>query len=1180
MDQREFNIPLIIEDPKLFPFCDNSIKSSHYTAMNFVPKTLFEQFRRIANFYFLIVVILEYLPFSPLTPTVSLAPLVIVLSITAAREAYEDYQRHKSDNEINNRKVLVFRNNEWLPIAWKEIKVSDFVKVQENEFLPVDLLLLSSSNNNGICYIDTRNLDGETNLKIKQAIPETLQYSNTDKLQDFYAEFASELPNNNINGFDGNITFENQEKLSLNQNQLLLRGSTLKNTKWVIGFVVFTGKDTKLFQNSKEAPSKRSSVEIQLNPRLVTLFFFLMCIGTVGGIMSARWEKDWKKKAWYIAIDKESGISQNIIVRGIVGFFSFVIVSNVIVPISLYVSLEVVKFTQSWFINKDMKMYHIETDTPAKARTSNLTEEIGCINHIFSDKTGTLTCNIMNFVKCSINGEIYGDDQIIGGEINDLNRIENNEKEKNQEKRKEKKKKFSDKNLLNDLHKSDEIQSNYIHEFLLTMSLCHTVIIENNLEEIDNYSEIQYQAASPDEGALVNATRELGYTFIGRTPKTITIDIEGERKTYELLNILEFNSSRKRMSVIVKDPEGQIILLMKGADDTIYERLDQKNKQLNSDIIHNQIESFASEGLRTLCFAKKNISEEDYNEWNKLFHKANTLTVDRKKNVEMVCEQIENELFLIGASAIEDKLQKGVPQAISSLSLAGIKIWVLTGDKRGTAINIGHSCSLLTNEMELINITSDILEEYLIEMENANETAFQNNKQYQPMALIISGKALRFALTENQKLTFLKLAQRCQAVICCRVSPIQKSQIVELVRHNVKNSTTLAIGDGANDVSMIQAAHVGVGISGNEGMQAVNASDYSIAQFRFLSRLLLVHGRWCYKRVIKVILYSFYKNVAFSFMQILFGHFSGWSAQTLFPAFLISTYNLFFTSLPILIVGIFDQDISDESEEKYPQLYSCDNQKDDFSFKGYWIWIIEGVFHACVMFFIPILIIGTNIVRHDGKPTAFWVYSIIIYTSVVFVVNLKVAIETTYWTWMHHFTIWGSIIFWFLLISIFSNSLKLSSDLHSIAKEVYTHPICWISLLLVVFICLLPDIAWKYIRRNYFPKDFHIIQEIEKKKAKYQKKIKNLKNLNFSNSVEEHLLNSEQEEKFSKISKMKGDNKYNDNNWDISQESELSILEAHFSSDVDLKEGLKKRKNNKNKTIVLNSSDSSDLFEN
>ncbi|KAJ6242785.1 putative phospholipid-transporting atpase [Anaeramoeba flamelloides] len=1109
-----------------------------------------------------------------------IVPLTVVLSITAIREAYEDYQRHKSDNKTNNREVLVLRNGEWLPTAWKDVHVSDFVKVRENEFLPVDLLLLSSNDERGICYIDTRNLDGETNLKIRQALPETLEFSNIDNLQKINAQFACELPNNNISGFDGNITFEKGVKLSLNQNQLLLRGSTLKNSKWVIGFTVFTGKDTKLIQNSKDAPSKRSSVEIQLNPRLITLFIFLMFMGIVGGTMTTLWERKWQNKAWYMGFEKQSKLAQNVFVSGIIGFLSFVIVSNVIVPISLYVSLEIVKFSQSWFIEKDLKMYHKKTDTPAKARTSNLTEEIGCVDHIFSDKTGTLTCNIMNFQKCSINGEIYGSYQ---------NKHANNyynkgkgkkymerEKEKEKEKKRGKegkniKKKFKDKNLLRDLHESEEIQSNNIHDFLLTMSLCHTVIVQNDLDEIENYSEIQYQASSPDEEALVKAARDLGYTFLERTPKSITIDIEGKKMIYEVLNILEFNSARKRMSVIVKDPEGQIILLMKGADDTIYERLYKEITQINSDITHNHIELFASEGLRTLCFAKKNLNDEEYLEWNKIFHEANTLTVDRKKNVEKACEQIENNLFLIGASAIEDKLQKGVPKAISSLSQAGIKIWVLTGDKRGTAINIGFACSLLTKGMHLINIKSESLDEYLIEMENANEIIFNQNNKNKPRALIISGKALRFALTEDQKISFLNLAQRCQAVICCRVSPIQKSQVVMLVKENVKESITLAIGDGANDVSMIQAAHVGVGISGNEGMQAVNSSDYSIAQFRFLSRLLLVHGRWCYKRVTKVILYSFYKNVALSFMQILFGYFSGWSAQTLFPAFLMSTYNLFFTSLPILIVGIFDQDISDESEEKYPQLYSGDNQKDEFSFKSYWVWIIEGLYHACVMFFIPLLVMGTNIARSDGKPTSFWVYGLIIYTFVVFVVNLKVAIETTYWTWMHHFTIWGSIIFWFLLIFLICNSFKMNSYLYAVANEAFAQPHFWISLLLVVFICLLPDITWKYIRRNYFPKDFHIIQEIEKKRAKQEKK-KNkfrFKQSESSNDEKDHLLNSKNHITYTNVPTKKK-NYLQGTLSDIKIDSEDSMLGSNFSSSSNIILVKKEKK----KSIRIDSSDS------
>ncbi|KAJ6245375.1 putative phospholipid-transporting atpase [Anaeramoeba flamelloides] len=1016
-----------------------------------------------------------YFPFSPLTPTVSVVPLVFVLSVTAIREAYEDFLRHRSDKEINNRLVEVLREGEWQKIFWKNIRVGDITKIYGKEFFPADIALLSTTEPKGMCYIDTCNLDGETNLKVRQALPETNELNSIEKLSKLNSSIACELPNNNINNFDGTLNLTQDEKLSLTKTQLLLRGCALKNTKSIIGIVVFTGKDTKLIRNSKEVPSKRSSVEIELNSRLITIFLFLSTIGIVGGLMSGLWQNKWEKKSWYLGGKYQSGVTSSPVYTGFTGFFSFIIVTNVMIPISLYVTLEIVKLIQSFFINWDKEMYHEETDTPAKARTSNLTEEIGIIDYIFSDKTGTLTCNIMEFMKCSVGGISYGEgitEVAIAAAKRNGKELKDTRKEGPA---------FQDRNFLQNLASHET--SEYIQEFLIMMGICHTVLPEADEEDPDNLDKLVYQAASPDEGALANAARMLGYKFCDRTPGTVSISINNKKVTYELLNILEFNSTRKRMSIIVRDPEGNIILYCKGADNVIYERLNPKIYQQDNkipDLTLEHLGEFATEGLRTLCFASRTIEEDQYLEWNKKFKKANTEIKDRKNKVMAVCEEIEVNLKLVGCSAIEDKLQDGVPDAIELLARAGIKLWVLTGDKQETAINIGFACSLLTNEMDLLVIEGDNEKQVYQSLNNLNDKAKSNNKKGIQNALIITGRCLTSALLAKNKLLFLEFGKRCVSVICCRVSPLQKAQVVDLVRENVKNSKCLAIGDGANDVSMIQAAHVGVGISGQEGLQAVMSSDYAIAQFRFLTRLLLVHGRWCYKRATLVILYSFYKNVAFSFMQILFGYFSGWSAQTLFPAIFMSIYNVFFTSLPILVIGVLDQDVSAKSELKHPQLYSGDNRNNQFSFKRFWVWIIEGVYHACVMFFIPTLFYKNDMLRSDGKDSGFWLFSILIYSCVVFVVNLKCAIETTFWTWVHHVTIWGSVAVWFIFVLIFSNSFFFSSDLYQIGNVLFKLPFFWLTLLFVVTLCLLPDILIKFYQRNYSPKDFQIIQEQER----------------------------------------------------------------------------------------------------
>ena len=378
---------------------------------------------------------------------------------------------------------------------------------------------------------------------------------------------------------------------------------------------------------------------------------------------------------------------------------------------------------------------------------------------------------------------------------------------------------------------------------------------------------LEYQAQSPDENALVSAARNFGFVFTERSSRTITIQALGTQETHELLCILDFNNVRKRMSVIVKH-EGRIRLYSKGADNVIFERLaaNQEEKKART---QEHLDKFATEGLRTLVLGVRELSQEQFDDWKADHHQAAIAIENREEKLDAVYNTIERDLTLIGATAIEDKLQDGVPQTIANLQLAGIKVWVLTGDKQETAINIGYSCNLLNDDMwdEPYIVDGHTSEEVMKQLiahrrsidrhlgsggggekvrddlsmrtlSVASTGADSLAEVSGGFALVINGHSLVHALTPDMELAFLGVAEHCTAVICCRVTPLQKALVVELIK-KYKEAVCLAIGDGANDVSMIKAADIGVGISGQEGMQAVLASDYSIAQFRLVRLLTL-----------------------------------------------------------------------------------------------------------------------------------------------------------------------------------------------------------------------------------------------------------------------------------------------------------------------------------------------------
>uniref|UniRef100_A0AAY4APW3 Phospholipid-transporting ATPase n=1 Tax=Denticeps clupeoides TaxID=299321 RepID=A0AAY4APW3_9TELE len=849
----------------------NCIVTSKYNIITFLPVNLFEQFQEVANTYFLFLLILQLIPqISSLSWFTTIVPLVLVLSITAVKDATDDYFRHKSDNQVNNRQSQVLLNGILQNEKWMNVRVGDIIKLENNQFVAADLLLLSSTEPHGLCYIETAELDGETNMKVRQSLSVTSELGDPDKLAQFDGEVVCEPPNNKLDRFSGTLYWRDCKYPLSNQN-MLLRGCVLRNTESCYGLVIFAGPDTKLMQNSGCTKFKRTSIDRLMNTLVLWIFGFLVCMGVILAIGNAVWER--KAGSLFQNFLPWDPSVNNFLFSAFLSFWSYVIILNTVVPISLYVSVEVIRLGHSYFINWDRKMYCSHSNTAAEVRTTTLNEELGQVEYIFSDKTGTLTQNIMSFNKCSINGHAYGTCTM------------------------QKNKDFSSWNPLADgglcfydgsLLEAVKTGDLVAHEFFRLLSLCHTVMSEEKTE-----GALVYKAQSPDEGALVTAARNFGFVFCSRTPGTVTVHELGRPVTYTLLAILDFNNIRKRMSVIVRNPEGRIRLYCKGADTVLFDRLHPCNHELMN-ITTNHLNEYASDGLRTLALAYRDLTEDEWEEWAELYRGAGRTVDFREDRLAAAYEEIEQDMMLLGATAIEDKLQEGVPETIAILSLANIKIWVLTGDKQETAVNIGYSCKMLTDDMtEIFIINGHTVQEE--ETQGLGKACSLGNgfseKPKNPtsptsllesisgeFALVISGHSLAHALEADMEYEFVETVSVCKAVICCRVTPLQKALVIELIKRH-KKAVTLAIGDGANDVSMIKTAHIGVGISGQEGIQAVLASDYSFAQFRFLQRLLLVHGRWSYLRMCRFLCYFFYKNFAFTMVHFWFGFFCGFSAQ-------------------------------------------------------------------------------------------------------------------------------------------------------------------------------------------------------------------------------------------------------------------------------------------------------------
>uniref|UniRef100_A0A182M6L0 Phospholipid-transporting ATPase n=1 Tax=Anopheles culicifacies TaxID=139723 RepID=A0A182M6L0_9DIPT len=1116
-----------------FKYANNYIKTSKYSILTFLPLNLLEQFQRLANFYFLCLLILQLIPaISSLTPVTTAIPLIGVLMLTAIKDAYDDFQRHMSDSQVNNRQSKTLRHGKLVDERWSGVQVGDIIRMDNDQFVAADILLLSSSEPNGLCFIETAELDGETNLKCKQCLPETAAMGQQeDLLWKFNGEIVCEPPNNLLNKFEGTLTWKNQ-RYPLDNDKILLRGCIIRNTQWCYGVVIFAGKDTKLMQNSGKTKFKRTTIDRLLNFIIIGIVFFLLSICGFCTIASAIWEALVGYKfqiylPWERIIPKD--YLQGAISIGFLVFFSYAIVLNTVVPISLYVSVEVIRFAQSFLINWDEKMYYEKTKTHAKARTTTLNEELGQIQYIFSDKTGTLTQNIMTFNKCSIAGRAYGDavDTRTGETVELSELMESVDFSFNPEYEPEFR--WYDQVLLDAVRAGEEPA----HNFFRLLALCHTVMAEEKNGKLD------YQAQSPDEAALVSAARNFGFVFKSRAPNSITIEVMGRTEEYELLSILDFNNVRKRMSVVLRR-NNSIILYCKGADSVIYDRLGPNQHDLKART-QEHLNKFAGEGLRTLVLAERRLTKEFYDSWLVRQREAALSLDGREDKLGAIYEEIECDMQLVGVTAIEDKLQDGVPQTIANLQLAGIKIWVLTGDKQETAINIGYSCQLLTDDMVDVfvidGITKSEVEQQLrkymdslrivntyhpanvqkannmhsqtvgssetsavtangahssssgpmVDIQNTSppsvsvvtvncsnysegfekgEPTLTDIDENTGVALVINGHSLVHCLTSELESKFLEIASHCKAVICCRVTPLQKAMVVELIKR-AKNAVTLAIGDGANDVSMIKAAHIGVGISGQEGMQAVLASDYSIAQFKFLERLLLVHGRWSYYRMCKFLRYFFYKNFAFTLCHFWYAFFCGFSAQTVFDPMFISVYNLFYTSLPVLALGIFEQDVSDKSSVDYPKLYAPGITNALFNTTEFIRSVLHGIFSSLILFLIPY---GTY---KDGiSPDGYVLNDHMLLGSVVATILIldntaQIALDTSYWTVFNHIMIWGSLL-WYFFLDYFYNYVIGGPYVGSLTQAM-KEATFWFTTVLTVIVLMIPVLASRFYFVDVFP---------------------------------------------------------------------------------------------------------------
>ncbi|XP_073149211.1 phospholipid-transporting ATPase 1 [Henckelia pumila] len=1080
---------IYVNDPEKtnekFKFAGNSIRTAKYSIITFLPRNLFEQFHRVAYIYFLVIAILNQLPqLAVFGREASILPLAFVLLVTAVKDAYEDFRRHRSDKIENNRLALVYVNGQFEQKKWKDIRTGEMIKVSGNESIPCDMVLLSTSEATGVAYVQTTNLDGESNLKTRYAKQETQM--KTPGVGKFNGLIKCEKPNRNIYGFQANMDIDGK-RISLGPSNIVLRGCELKNTDWALGVAVYAGKETKAMLNNSGAPSKRSSLETKMNREIIYLSFFLVTLCIIVCVCHGVWLRNNKDKLVLMQFYRKKDYSEPEVENykyygfGMEIFFVFlmsVIVFQIMIPISLYISMELVRVGQAYFMIRDNRMLDESSKSRFQCRALNINEDLGQIKYVFSDKTGTLTENKMEFQCASISGVDYsngnfnqeGEDENVGYLVQEEGIF-----------LKPKMRVNIDPELLKLSKSKHTDEGRHVHDFFVALAACNTIVPLTIDTSDPSIKLIEYQGESPDEQALVYAAASYGFMLIERTSGHIDINIQGERHRFNVLGMHEFDSDRKRMSVIIGSPDQRVKVLVKGADTSMFSIID---KSLNSNMIkttETHLHSYSSKGLRTLVIGSRDLSSSEFEQWHSSYESASTTLIGRAASLRKVANNIENHLSILGASGIEDKLQQGVPEAIESLRMAGIKVWVLTGDKQETAISIGYSSKLLTSNMTQIVINNNSKESCRKSLEDAllmcKKLKIGSDAKHgvsrageSQLALIIDGTSLVYILDTELEKQLFELASKCTVVLCCRVAPLQKAGIVALIK-NKTDDMTLAIGDGANDVSMIQMADVGIGISGQEGRQAVMASDFAMGQFRFLVPLLLVHGHWNYQRMSYMILYNFYRNAVFVFVLFWYVLFTGFTLTTAITDWSSMLYSIIYTAVPTIVVGILDKDLSRTTLLKYPQLYGAGQRRESYNGKLFWVTMLDTLWQSIAAFFVPLLAYWKSDV--DGSSIGdLWTIAIVI------LVNIHLAMDVIRWYWITHATIWGSIAATFICVLIIDCLPFLPGywAFFTIAKT----KLFWACLAGITIGALLPRFVVKIFVQTYTPNDIQIAREAEK----------------------------------------------------------------------------------------------------
>ncbi|KAK3901492.1 hypothetical protein C8A05DRAFT_34816 [Staphylotrichum tortipilum] len=1072
-------------------FPPNSISNAKYTAWNFLPITLYNEFSFFFNMYFLLVALSQAIPALRIGYlSTYIAPLAFVLVITLGKEAYDDIERRRRDNEANSEEYTVLQFDEpgaagsrgFRPPknmksnharkgskrfvsdrdrlsdiqeeeeqtegagrrprpSWavsevskksRDLKVGDILKLSKGHRVPADVVILkclsndpaankhdeeeeaappeepllldhsadsgeasssseslelaSAGNSNGETFIRTDQLDGETDWKLRLASPLSQNLPTNELVR---LRVTGGKPDKKVNEFAGSLELLPSWQDAMSGGEFSQSGDddavkaaslSIDNTAWAntviashattLAVIVYTGPQTRSALSTSPSRSKTGLLEYEINSLTKILCFLTLAISII--LVALEGFNNTQGSIWYVKIMR------------------FLVLFSTIVPISLRVNLDMGKSVYSWFIQRDPDM------PGAVVRTSTIPEDLGRIEYLLSDKTGTLTQNEMDMKKIHVGTVSYANDAM--DEVSAyVKQVLLATTAAGSHALATPSTSISSAANVGATRTRREIGSR-VRDVVLALALCHNVT--PTTEEDDAGRMVtSYQASSPDEIAIVRWTESVGLRLASRDRKSMVLEsAETGRAVVKvrILDIFPFTSEGKRMGIIVQFYDklelgvpalgsGEIWFYQKGAD-TVMGSIVAAN-----DWLDEETANMAREGLRTLVVGRKRLSPAEYTEFSAQHQEASLSITNRDAGMQAVVSRyLERDLELLGVTGVEDKLQRDVKPSLELLRNAGIKIWMLTGDKVETARCVAVSSKLVARGQYIHTVAK-------LRRKDAARENLDLLRAKTDACLLIDGESLALYLT-HYRTEFISAAVLLPTVVACRCSPTQKAEVARLIKEHTRKRVC-CIGDGGNDVSMIQAADVGVGIVGKEGRQASLAADFSIEQFCHLTKLLVWHGRNSYKRSAKLAQFVIHRGLIIAVCQTMYSIALKFEPEGLYKDWLMVGYATIYTALPVLSL-VLDKDVDEALANLYPELYKELTSGRSLSYRTFFVWVFVSVYQGC-------LIQGLSqvLTEVDGPRMVAVSYTVLVLNEL-----LMVAIEITTWHWVMVVSIVGTFV--------------------------------------------------------------------------------------------------------------------------------------------------------------------------